>query len=183
MLDRFKICDDFSVCLNQLQQNSKLAVAISNERIRWMRKNSNFEMYCFERPDIIFSFPMTFWIRNNFTYIKELNEFIKAASASGLIERWRSQIGQKISNHIEHATTSDGLIKMENMVGILGLLVLMYVFKICAFISEIVVYEQVRSSSETFRPFWILVEKIIEPKRHFLNENVFVFNDGKIQEY
>lgn len=116
---------------------------------------------------------MTFLVSKHFSRMRELNEFIKAASASGLIERWRSQVGT-LSNQVEHTTSSDGLVKMENVSGMLALLVLMYVLKICAFILEVIVYKQARASSETFRRFWVIVEMIIEPKRHFLNKNKFV---------
>lgn len=75
------------MCLSQLHQNSKLAVAISREHAYASRLPS--QLYCFDKEHIIYNYALTFLVRKDFRYLNELNRFVRAASAGGLIEKWQ----------------------------------------------------------------------------------------------
>lgn len=171
VLSRFKICNDYIVCLSQLQIDSKLAVAISHEDVRRIRRNSDLQFHCLKKPETIHSFPMRFLVSKNFRYMTELNEFIKAASASGLIEKWRSKRIQP-SQKAEKAT--HGLVTFEHIAGMFLVWFAMWSYKFAMFFTEIVVYKQARKSKMKYRQFWIFIENVINPKRHFLNETKLI---------
>lgn len=147
--------------------NPKLAVALSREHIRWIRKNTDLEFFCFEKPEIIYSFPMKFLVHTNFTFRNELDEFIKAASASGLIEKWRSIAGAQ-SNHGNNTEgRTNGLLTLEHVYVALGAWVATWSYQFLVLLTENVVYKQVRNSKGKRRRFWKLIEMIIDPDRHF----------------
>lgn len=171
VLSRFKICNDYIECLSQLEQNTRMAVAISYEEVRRIRRNSDLQFLCLKRPEIIHSFPMKFLVRKNFTHITELNEFIKAASASGLIEKFRSTRIQS-SEQAEKATY--GLVTFQHIAGGLLIFLCMLMYQFFIFFTEIVVHNQARNSNKKYRRFWIFIEMIINPKRHFLNETKLI---------
>lgn len=173
MLERFRICDDFRQCLSKLGSNSKLAVALSREYTRWIRLSSALQFYCFEKPEIIHSYALKFFLRKDFLYMNELNKFIKAASESGLIEKWRSYVNIQSINTQNSAERKSGLITLENIYGALGLWIVLQTLVLCIFLLEMLIHRQARKSNRV-RRFWIFVEKIISPERHFMLKTKWV---------
>lgn len=161
------MCNDLIVCLNQLNSNSKLAVATSREFVRSAPKKMNFQFYCFAKPEIISAFPLKFFLHKNFSYAEELNDFIKAASVSGLIEKWRSDIRTQFKEHTQ-GTGEFGRLTFDNLSGALLIIALLFLFSISIFFLEIVVHKQVRAPNAT--RFWKITEMIIDPDRHFMLE-------------
>lgn len=167
MLKQYTLCDDLIVCLNRLNQNPKLAVAIPREFIHNARNNLTFSIYCFEKPEIIHTFAFRFYMHKNFSYINALNDFIKAASTSGLIEMWRMKNRVQFErNEIE--TRKSGLVTIENSTGLLALwssLIFGVMMVLCL---EIIVHNH--AIKPNAHRFWKLIEMIIDPERHFMLE-------------
>lgn len=167
MLDKFKICQDMDLCLRQLNQNSKLAVAISREYTHNNRLNSDQTFYCFE-SDIIFEYSLEFQIRKNFPYLAELNKFIEIACAGGLIEKWRS-------NHYIRGYKQEEKnvpFSLEEMSGFLLIFPLIVVIIFITLFLERITYRKVRTPNTS--RFWLIVEKIIDPERDFSYENKWI---------
>lgn len=115
---------------------------------------------------------MNFYVHRNFSKISELNNFISASSASGLIEKWRIPTNGKSSIDLKRSEErTDGLIGLEHIYGAFGIWIGMETYKICIFVIEIVVYKQARKSNQKF---WIFLEGVIEPERRFLTANKWV---------
>ena len=65
-----------------------MAVAISREHVRNSRLK--LDTYCFKKLEDIYHYELKFLVRKDFPYLNELNEFIRMAGATGLIEKWHS---------------------------------------------------------------------------------------------
>lgn len=164
-----KICDDLFQCINQVQFNSRLAVAISHDHARRIRKLSPFQFYCFETPEIIHSYALTFYVRATFPYINELNGFIEALSENGFSEKWRADNGVPYAFRSERQDSDDTIITLEKMIGLLCFTLTLQVLVILVFFSEILIYRSARKANS--HRFWKIAEKSINPVRYFLNEN------------
>lgn len=164
MLDKFQFCDDINLCLSQLDQNSKLAVTISRERTLNFKSSSKF---CFEYPETIYEYPITFPVRRHFPYLKELNKFIQMASASGLIWKWR------VDNQIQtDYTTKENTyqhLTLGNYYGFFIILCIILLIDLAILLLEIFAHKKARMPNPS--RFWIIVEMIIDSDRHFWLEN------------
>lgn len=165
MIEKFKICENVIACLDKLNCNSKLAVAISRERAL----NSYSKLYskfCFEKFETIHEYPMTFFIRSDFVYLEELNKFIQMASANGLIKKWR--VDNQIQRQYGIENTYQKL-KLDHFYGclIIWCIILMIDFFILSL--ERLVYKKARMPNPS--RFWILFEMIIDSDRHFWLED------------
>lgn len=159
------------MCLNQLKLNPKLAVALSREHVRNIQRSLNSQFYCFEKPEIIHSYAFKLFVRESFSYTNELNEFIGSATESGLIEKWHSDTKKRWQFTNEHEERMSGLITMDNFLGVFLLWAVLLAYQIFVLLLEIAIHRQARQSNPKFRRFWIFLDKIIDPERHFMLEN------------
>lgn len=167
MLEKYKICTDLDLCLDQLERNSKLAVAISREHAHNYRLNSTKHFYCFQESHIIHEYSLKFLIRKDFSYLNKLNEFIQMAATSGLIEKWRTD--DKIRNKYKSNALFYHQIVIENFGGFFIIWISIKMIIICTLIIEKVVYSKIKKPNPS--PLWILLDKLIGPDRHFLLKN------------
>lgn len=136
--------------------------------------NLGFQFYCLGESEIIHSFSMKFFVGKHFPYMSDLDEFIKAASASGLIEKWRSNTNIQSNYRKDKAKITFGLIKLEHIYGVLGIWLSMVTYKILVFLLEIVVHRRAREANPKTQRFWRFLDKMINPDRLFLTENPWV---------
>lgn len=167
-MENFTICDNLDLCLSQLDRNSKIAVAISREHAQNSHQNSFSRLYCFKNFEIIHEYALKFLLHKDFPLQSELNRFIQTASASGLIEKWRSI--SRIRSKRRNVVVFYGIIRLETYFGIFLLLIAIFIFLILSLIFEKIVNKKARKQN-SFR-FWLLIERFIEPHRHFWCENV-----------
>lgn len=165
MLERFKICNNLDACLNQLDQNSKLAIAISYEHSQnSLSISSQSSYHCFSKSEIIYEYALKFLVRKNFPHLRELNEFIQRASASGLIEKWRLK-NQYRNNH---PNDMFGYLTFEHFLGIVILGCFLWILFIIFLFIERFVYTKNRTTNPL--RFWVFIEMVIDPHRHFMLE-------------
>lgn len=168
LLKNFMVCDDLDVCLSQLNRNPKLAVAISREHAHNSRLISISELYCFDNFETIHKYALKFLIRKEFTYKSGLNHFIQMASAGGLIEKWRSI--SRIRSQYAYEKKFYGIITLENFYGIFLIFISILAHLILLHFFENIVNGKARKPNP-FR-FWLFIEMVIDPYRHFWLENV-----------
>lgn len=166
MLETFKICDDINSCLSQLNHNAKLAVAISRERTLNLNLKSS-SKFCFEYPDTIYEYPMTFSIRRHFPYLKDLNRFIQMASAGGLIWKWR--VDNQIQAHYTIKDKTYQQLTLRNYYGFFIISCIILLIDLAILLLEIFAHKKARIPNPS--RFWIIVEMIIDSDRHFWLEN------------
>lgn len=164
MIEKFQICDDINSCLSQLDRNAKLAVAISRERTLDLKSSSKF---CFEYPETIYEYPMSFSVRQHFPYLRELNRFIQMASAGGLIMKWR--VDNQIQAHYNNKENTYQNFTMGNYYGFFIIWGIIFLIDFGILLLEIFVHKKVRMSNPS--RFWIIVEMVIDSDRHFWLEN------------
>lgn len=169
MIENFVICNDWNFCLDVLEVSPKLAVAISREHARTRRiLHSDSQIYCLDKSDIIFEFASKFLVREDFLYLKQLNQFIQMASESGLIEKWRSNV--KIHTSKEEERIHSRLAKVIRGVHIICILTEILLTFIL--LLERFVYRKVRTSNES--RIWKIIEMLIDSDRHFLLETKMI---------
>lgn len=167
MINSFKVCENLDVCLGQLIDNEELAVAVSREYIRHTNLNLTSQIYCFDNHETLYNYALTFLIRNDFNYTKQLNAFIQKVDANGFIEKWRSngRIGNR--NKIEEKVYNQfGLKDFYGMSIIAAALALTAV--LCLLL-EMFAYKKSRKSRN--RKLWRKVERLIDSKRYFMTNN------------
>lgn len=157
MLEKYKICKNLDECLAQLEQNSRLAVAISREHAHNYRLNLPTQFYCFRELEIIHEYSLTFLIRKDSPYLKKMNEFIQMAVTGGLIEKWRTD--DKIRNKYNSNKNFFHQIVIENFGGFFIIWISIKMLIICTLIIEKVVYSKVNKPNPS--GLWILLDRFI----------------------
>lgn len=167
-MKNFKICEDLDDCLNQLLENSKLAVAISREHAFNTAAISH--IYCFENSEIIYEYALTILVRKDFSYLKELNWFIEILIESGYISKWltdyQNQSHFKSKHDIYRPT------ELKHMHGILSILMIVIIVAFAVLLLEKTVYKKTKQQNPS--KFWIIIEIMIDPDRHFMLENKMI---------
>lgn len=168
MIEKFKICTNLDECLTQLEDNSKLAVAISLAHAHSSHFIPSSQFYCFKDPEIIYKYGLKFWIRQSFPYLKELNEFIRMADAGGLIKKWYSNKLTGVPSHMRMDNSYKQL-KLKHFHGAILIWGMLVAALICIFILERIVHAKARAPNAL--RFWKIVEMLIDPDRHFMLES------------
>lgn len=125
------------------------------------------QVYCFEKPEIIYEYNLKFLVNKNFSYSKDLNKFIRMASENGLIEKWQKDLLKEYQKRPDYRTFRS--LSIQNFYGVLVVCLLFIIALIFAFILEKIVYNKTKTVNPS--RFWIIIEIIIDPDRHFLLEN------------
>lgn len=160
---KFQITNDSKTDLQQLNWNSKIAVAGSFERAQYFKLKYNLDLYSFTHPNNIYEYPTKFLWRPMFPFANELNAFIKQATDGGLIDKWqksyRPSMNRKTANQIM-------LLKFENFIPIFIIWVGIVLVLFSYLMIERIVYKKVRMQGS--RQLWRYTELMIDPERHFL---------------
>lgn len=167
MIGNFEVCENLDICLSQLDQNSKLAVAISREYVRRIPSYLASQIYCFDKSESLHSYALTFLIRNGFNYTQQLNTFIRRASMGGFVERWRSN--SNIQTRYEREEKVYNQFELNHFFGsqIFGILIV--AMAVSALFLERLIHTKARESSSS--QFWSTVEKLIDSERRFMIKN------------
>lgn len=168
MLEKFQTCVNLDECLSKLDKMS--TIAISREHaFGHFDTQSNTAIYCFKKTEIIYEYSLKFLIRKEFSYFNELNRFIGMASAGGLIKKWHTDCMIPKKVHLNHNEMIYRTVKLENLQAILMILFIFVTFSFLVLSLECFVYKKVTGSNPS--RFWLIVQMIIDPDRHFFLEN------------
>lgn len=111
-------------------------------------------------------------MRKGFLYKNELDEFIIAATESGLTEKWHSNTRIRFDHKYAHEEIQSGLMTLDNLSGMMIFWMFLNVNVALVFCLEIIVYRRTRKPNA--RRFWKSTEMVIDPERHFMLENKWV---------
>lgn len=164
-----KTCHNLFQCINQLRFDSQMAVAISHDHARRIRKLAAQQFYCFERAESIHNYALKFYVRSNFPYVNELNAFIEALSENGLIEKWRADNGIAYKFQSVRQDSEDIKITLQKIIGLLCFTIILQLLIVFVLFSEILIHKCARKTN--CHRFWIIAEKTINPVRYFMVEN------------
>ena len=159
-LEKFRICEDLNICSNQLNRERRMAVAISRAHVRNSRLS--LQTFCFEMLEDIHDYELKFLVRKDFPYLNELNEFIRMASANGLIENWHAKRRIRYAkgyNDENYETNSD------SYKGIWMIYSVVLGFMLLTLYCERLIHKKARQPNP--KRFWLIAEMIIDPNRHF----------------
>lgn len=167
MLEEFKTYPNIDHCLKILSQNHWFAAAISREHARNNDLISFSQLHCFDQTEVIYEYALKFLVNKNFSYLTELNTFIRRASASGLIEKWHKSYSNRTfyKQKPNHFTQ----LRVNNLQGVFSLLFLFIMTHCSALLLEMFIHKKANEIN-SFR-FYKIIELIIDPDRHFLLVN------------
>lgn len=167
MVGSFEICENMDNCLNQLNFNSKLAVAVSYEYVRRNRLFPTSNVYCFEKYEIIHSFAWKFLVSKNFSHLNQFNRFLQAASMNGLVKKWQSDNRNQPKNK-----QPDKMLGDLTLAHLHGTQIIWFFLKAAAltiFFLERFIYK--KAIDRNSLRFWKVAEKIICPDGHLMVKN------------
>lgn len=165
-LQKFNICENLDVCLKRLDSNQRLAVAISLEQAQSSRYAS--KIYCFRKSDAFLAYSLQILVRKDFPFLEELNKFINAASASGLIEKW--QTDNKARCDFKYPTDRFHQMTMDNFVTFFILWISLAIVPCFVFVLENVIFYMTHKQNPT--KFSHYLELWIDGDRHFLLDDI-----------
>lgn len=126
------------------------------------------QVYCFKDTEIISDVSLHFFTHKHFDYVNEINEFIKMASMSGLINRWYSISKSRIKSEVKES--NDGIVDSHS---IKGLYIIYFLINICilsTYIVERIVHKKARTPNPA--QIWLLIDKLVAPDRLFWTESI-----------
>lgn len=141
-------------------------MAISLEHARTNRLVKTSQFYCFEESEIIYDYHVRFLVREDFPYVHELNGFIREASASGLIEKWRLEKIIRLPQRFGEFEFVD--LSLYSYFGILFIVIPVFFVVLSILVLEKVVYKKSRKPNAS--RIWVLLEIFIDADRHFMRE-------------
>lgn len=85
---KYKLCDDINDCIIKLQNESKLAVAVSRYHIAAYHSAEKFDFFCFSKGNSVSTFPVSIITTHNFHLLPKMNYIIGHMSEHGHIIKW-----------------------------------------------------------------------------------------------
>lgn len=98
-MHKYEFCDDIDVCLQELESNDEVAVAVSLERALNNRLLHRDKMFCFPEAENIKTQPISLILRKDYPFIGELNKLIRRATEGGLF------VKRKNDNRLKYERT------------------------------------------------------------------------------
>lgn len=164
MADRFSglnVCEDLDICLNQLQHQQKIVVAMS--RLHFETSNQS-NVYCFDRTQNLFTQATVFMIRRSLSTRDELIDGFGRLSMSGLIPKWARDLHIR-NKPIEHLTTAKSL-SMHEAGGPFAMCFPLVTLALFAAIAEQIIFWQLSKNRQS--RFWAFADKLIDGHRHYM---------------
>lgn len=169
VLKRFEVCEDLEECLNQLEYDNRLAVAVSRQYA--MRSQKRAAFYCFgESSSEISIHALTVLMKDGFKFVDDLNHFIKRAIEGGLDKKWLANSTSRYNHHTKKNHIV--FITLNHLYGAFMLVIGGFLLAILVAIAEKIVYEHARKPNVS--AFWCLAEMAIDPHRYFLVSDEYV---------
>lgn len=151
-----------NICLNNLEFDNQLAVAVSQLYLETLPFQS--KIFCFDSDKKLSKFPATFMIRRDFRLRKEFEKVFKSIRAAGLIPKW-----ERDYRHMENNDSKDMIVEPLTLDSFRSIFVVIGLFLIAAIISRVL--EEIifkASHKKHAHPFWRMADKFIDGERHFL---------------
>lgn len=162
LLEKFQFCEDIDVCLNQIESNEKLAVAVSYEHVRSSLLLLKSKIHCFDKNESIQEFAVRFLVRKNFTFTNQLNDVIRFANDNGLIVHWL-EMNRMIPHFHDNPTVLSIYVDIQAVWIVFTSLIGFAVFVL---IAERIIHR--KSIEINNGRFWFIAEILIHPDRQFL---------------
>lgn len=162
-MEKFKVCDEIDFCLEQLQIDDHLAVAVSREYALHTRRLGKSSYYCFENLNIIYNYGLKIWMKKDFQFANELNQFVEHAVEAGLINKWLSNNEARLMYFPRGEVYKP--VTLAHLTGGLLCLACVLTSAICTFIAEQLVCKKIQRGNAS--KFWIYTDKALNPLVQF----------------
>lgn len=166
LLEHFEVENDLELALCKLEHNPRMSIAISREHAYNNPSIPFSRIYCFEKSHIIYSYTLNFFVRKNFPYLDELDDFILITGATGLIEKWRTL--DRIKPKVKYEERSIGVTSRTFFQ------VLFMFLTLCTLLPMMLLFERFvhkKAHKANASNIWILFEIFIDSDRHFMLES------------
>lgn len=166
MLEKYKICQNNDECLEELDWNNRLAVAVSQKHAMNNPVIPNWKIYCFPNTENIFNYPVSMYMRVGHPLEREINEITQRTLEAGLLAKWAVDSRMAFKQEARTPIRTKKL-TIENISLILFLCGSFLTFAVLAFIAELIVHRRARSPGAG--RFWTTADWLIDGDRHFLS--------------
>lgn len=98
MIERYKLCANLDRCLLELEQNVRLAVAVSRKHAMNSLHIPQSKIFCFADDQNLYSYPIVMYLSSNQSLLSRVNSFIRMSLETGLYAKWsrdNERIGKK----------------------------------------------------------------------------------------
>lgn len=168
LLKKFKVCENLDVFLSQHDSNPYLAVAVSLENAQNNRLIPTSKMYCFENSEIIMKYATQFLVRKDFPHLEELNTFIQAINANGLIIKWMADT--RIRPKHQYQSQEFKPVTIDSFKLVFEMWVCLFIGLLLVLIVENIIFHLAHKQNPT--KFSQLLEMLIDSERHFLLNDI-----------
>lgn len=167
MLHKFVTVSNPYEYLHELEWNDKLAVGVSLGNMQNDEIMSRLNLYCFDRLNHIYEYPLKILASKRFQFMVQLNRFIEMANEAGLTVKWLKGIRfGPISE--EKPLFEYAVVSIEVFIVFLIIIFSMFVFTVFVFTIEKITFNKIHS--ENITKLWKFVDMMINSKRYFLVE-------------
>lgn len=152
-----EFCDQIDECLNDLEFNMELAVAV-NRRYIDSSPSRDF-VFCFDSNEVNHNFPLAFLIRKDFRHLLQFNDLLEKLIEAGLVSKWLR----------DYYHPEEFLANQYTTVSFDGIFVLFMLVSLCTII--IGIFEQIvhrKCQRYNTHRYWKLMNKLINAKRYYL---------------
>lgn len=167
----FTLCEYIDSCLQRLEYDEKLAVALSRLHGYNSPVISRRDIYCFPPEQNIYSYSVVMPIRLDFHLRPQINFIIRQLLEFGLIERW-DKLSQSIAENadimkmINNGGSSDEkhlvVLTVAHIMGAILIMIFGHILASLAFLAETIVYNKLQTEKPSKK--WIRLHKILNPK-------------------
>lgn len=131
--------------------------------------------YCLNEHEIIGNYPKSIFVKKTFPLKAKMNEIIRRAFESGIIEHWNKMLTKRINNVDSKDMERIGVLKFDHILGTLMLFLIGCICALLTFCVEIIVYDMIQKGNRKGyqKELLIIANKILDDKRHcyFLVDN------------
>lgn len=163
MIDNYHTCPDIVECLEQLEINEELAVAVSRQHAMNNRKVANWKIHCFSGRNTINSYPVTMLIKEDISPMtNRINMIIQSLVEGGFLDKWATD--SRING--ERPTQCEINLEVKHIMFAIILFVCFASLSIVAFFVEIFIHQKLKKNQHAI--VWQYAQRIVDGKRYLL---------------
>lgn len=169
--DHYKLCpNNIDECLQLLDDNVKLAVAVSRLHADNAAVISRDRIFCFTRENNIYSYSIAMPTRVDFHLLPTINYIIRQLFEFGLVERW-DKLSQAIASsalaiRLAQSGSEGGghlvVLTVGHIMGAIFVMLFGHSIALSAFCIELMVHRQAQRSRSGW--FWVKLNRFLVPK-------------------
>lgn len=161
-MSTFEVCHEIDECLQRLESDDGLAVAVS----RFHMKTSPFQQntFCFHPSQNVYNYLTTIMIRYNFTFKYQMNDVLNGMLKAGLFAKYQHDFGFRQNPHVQKEEVRQITMK-DFYFGLVFCAIFISISFTLLLVERFISY---KVKTTRYKRFWRNLEKSICGKRCFM---------------